>query len=393
MGSDHVYEDLVLRLSALPIDSATALLTCIAGALILLLVFRRSSLSHAKTSSVKPVSSSAPANSRLRVATIDPSRLNAPNYGYDDVRVSKLLIHPIKSCRGISVQSARYTPEGLENDRLWSIVDAETKAVLTARDFAKMVLITPRIDAEKGVLNVSFPDDSGCESFEVPLRPSEAMMMTWQSIEVTLWGSTIDSRVCEAVNSTTDATAILSAYFGKPVYLVYKSQRPRVCDPTDAFPVLKATTVYQDGYPILFLSEESMGVIEDETRGQVGIQGVDESWRKNRMVIERFRPNIIFHGGGPFAEDLWEEIGIVNETTSTTIPSFLVVSKCARCLLPNVSPETGIRDKAVPYKVLMKIRVGIDPKQKWKACVGCNGVPLQSGTVSVRDKSVLNNGA
>ncbi len=96
MGSDHVYEDLVLRLSALPIDSATALLTCIAGALILLLVFRRSSLSHAKTSSVKPVSSSAPANSRLRVATIDPSRLNAPNYGYDDVRVSKLLIHPIK---------------------------------------------------------------------------------------------------------------------------------------------------------------------------------------------------------------------------------------------------------------------------------------------------------
>ncbi|KAF9004923.1 hypothetical protein BDZ89DRAFT_604837 [Hymenopellis radicata] len=47
--------------------------------------------------------------------------------------------------------------------------------------------------------------------------------------------------------------------------------------------------------------------------------------------------------------------------------------------LPNVSPETGIRDKAVPYKVLMKIRVGIDPKQKWKACVGCNGFLYRVG--------------
>lgn len=53
--------------------------------------------------------------------------------------------------------------------------------------------------------------------------------------------------------------------------------------------------------------------------------------------------------------------------------------------LPNVSPETGVRDNAVPFKVLMKFRTGIDPKHKLKPCVGCNAVPSDSGTVKVGD--------
>lgn len=53
--------------------------------------------------------------------------------------------------------------------------------------------------------------------------------------------------------------------------------------------------------------------------------------------------------------------------------------------MPNVSPETGTRDAAVPYKVLMKFRTGLDPIQKFKPCVGCNGVPAGNGVVRVGD--------
>jgi uncharacterized protein YcbX len=53
--------------------------------------------------------------------------------------------------------------------------------------------------------------------------------------------------------------------------------------------------------------------------------------------------------------------------------------------LPNVSPETGIRDNAVPYKVLMKFRAGLDPTEKMKPCLGCNGVPSGNGGVNVGD--------
>lgn len=53
--------------------------------------------------------------------------------------------------------------------------------------------------------------------------------------------------------------------------------------------------------------------------------------------------------------------------------------------VPNVDPHTGVRDKAVPYKVLMKFRTGQDPEQLNKPCFGVNGVPHASGTVRVGD--------
>ncbi|KAJ3971530.1 hypothetical protein EV361DRAFT_777272, partial [Lentinula raphanica] len=57
--------------------------------------------------------------------------------------------------------------------------------------------------------------------------------------------------------------------------------------------------------------------------------------------------------------------------------------------LPNVCPDSGTRDKAVPYKVLMKFRIGLDPKNKMKPCVGCNGVPLGSGMIKVGDRVIV----
>lgn len=86
-------------------------------------------------------------------------------------------------------------------------------------------------------------------------------------------------------------------------------------------------------------------------------------------------------GGGPWVEDDWEEIMI----GSNNAPTISLVSKCARCLLPNVDPDTGEADKAVPYKVIMKFRLGLDPLQKVKPCVGSYAVPDAEGMVNVGD--------
>ena len=53
--------------------------------------------------------------------------------------------------------------------------------------------------------------------------------------------------------------------------------------------------------------------------------------------------------------------------------------------LPNVDTETGERDKAVPYKPLMKFRAEVDQKGVMKPWLGCNGVPHGQGVVSVGD--------
>ena len=108
--------------------------------------------------------------------------------------------------------------------------------------------------------------------------------------------------------------------------------------------------------------------------------------------------------GIPWAEDLWETIKIGENQSTVTL-----VSKCTRCLvgsstaldlgrvfsdqknccapcqLPNVDPDTGVRDKAVPYKVMMKFRAGLDPTHLNKPCFGCNGVPSGPGNVRVGD--------
>ncbi|KIM47725.1 hypothetical protein M413DRAFT_439401 [Hebeloma cylindrosporum] len=300
------------------------------------------------------------------------------------VIVSKILIHPIKSCRGISVQSAHYTPEGIENDRIWCIIDAQSLTVITAREVPKMVLIKPSIEPD-GTLKICFPNDSGCKDFSIPLKPADATLKSWTNFpKIVMWPehNPVDGYICESINEAKGtASATLSRYFEKPVHLVYKGSLPRKIAPTTSFPALDATAKYQDMYPMLVLSEESTGAIEKELQSHIGTQGIDERWRTDSVPIERFRPNIIFRGGGPFAEDDWEEIRIGSDNS----PPITLVSKCTRCLLPNVNPETGERDKAVPYKVLMKFRIGLDPTHRMKPCVGCNAVPYGNGTVKVGD--------
>lgn len=48
-------------------------------------------------------------------------------------------------------------------------------------------------------------------------------------------------------------------------------------------------------------------------------------------------------------------------------------------------PGTGVCDKAVPFKILMKFRSNVDARLKMKACFGVNGVPSKSGMVKVGD--------
>ncbi|KAJ7070680.1 hypothetical protein C8F01DRAFT_975612 [Mycena amicta] len=301
-----------------------------------------------------------------------------------EVLVSKILVHPIKSCRGISVDHARVTPEGLEYDRLWCVVD-EDSTIITARESPKMILITSEILEDLGVLSVSPP---GCETFSIPLKPGPDVLGNWRRIpkvmmyDLDTFG---DGYVCqsESASASRSPSAILSEYFGRPVHLVYKGPQARTCEPTATHPDLNANAVFQDCYPLMILSEESTMRIEEELRSNhIGKQGVEERWRTEKLVIERFRPNIVFRGAGAFAEDNWQQIRIGSTTIS-------LVSKCLRCLLPNVSPETGERDKAVPYKIIMKFRTGLDPQFAMKPCVGINGVALGDGEIRVGQRVVF----
>jgi uncharacterized protein YcbX len=73
----------------------------------------------------------------------------------------------------------------LQHDREWCLLDAKTHKVLTQRDLPRMVSIHPEIvldhaEENGGVLRVSFPPESGCETFETPLAPSADTLAEWE---------------------------------------------------------------------------------------------------------------------------------------------------------------------------------------------------------------------
>ncbi|TFK56328.1 hypothetical protein OE88DRAFT_1729848 [Heliocybe sulcata] len=314
-----------------------------------------------------------------------------PKKEVGSMKVSQILVHPIKSCRGTSVQEASFTPEGLKYDRHWSLIDPEKNKVLTARDIPTMVLITPNIEVDPaspdgGKLVISFPPESNAPTFDIPLEPSEATLSKWEVIEgIKIWSDTTDGYLVPASSSGAPSPSdILSAYASRPVQLVYKGPAPRNCD---LYPTFDATVRYHDGYPWLVCSEEGLEVVREQV-----VEWAAKEEGVKMGVEERFRPNIVLKGSGvPFIEDSLREIAILpskaNGNAAETPVS--LVAKCPRCLLPNVDPQAGIRDKAVPFKVLAKFRTGIDPANMKTPCFGCYGGPHGEGRVCVGDEVVI----
>lgn len=111
----------------------------------------------------------------------------------------------------------------------------------------------------------------------------------------TMFTVEVDGYICEALCPTWPSPSeILSKYFGLPVYLVMKGPKRRPCDPTLTSPDLNASAMFQDGFPLLVASDESLDNVGDEINrwasGEVNgksIRGIDDVWKASRVPMER----------------------------------------------------------------------------------------------------------
>jgi uncharacterized protein YcbX len=95
--------------------------------------------------------------------------------------------------------------------------------------------------------------------------------------------------------SSTDASPseLLSSYFGRDVLLVLKGPKRRLAIPTLSHPELAADVRFQDGFPLLLATTESLAAVQEKVRlsasGMEGwkVGGITPRWQTEELVIER----------------------------------------------------------------------------------------------------------
>ncbi|THH31975.1 hypothetical protein EUX98_g2252 [Antrodiella citrinella] len=254
---------------------------------------------------------SSPINTMVDLSKVDTSdplvnrHVQKSEIRLDEIRVSKILIHPLKSCRGTSVRESFYTPKGLQYDREWCIIDAETHDVLTARTLASTVLVIPRLEFDSsspygGFMVVSVPkNDGGYITFSVPIKPTPNVLKSWPHVtDVTMFKvMKMDGYIVQPLKpSDPSPHNILSTYFKRNVLLMMKGPEDRFSPGTPIFPTLDANVKYQDAYPLLIASEESLQALNDATRRALISNDTDpsriaglkkEKWQNRALEIER----------------------------------------------------------------------------------------------------------
>ena len=103
----------------------------------------------------------------------------------------------------------------------------------------------------------------------------------------------------------------------------------------EAYAPAGAVTSFSDAYPYLLIGQSSLNDLNSKITVPVS--------------MNRFRPNIVFTGGGPFEEDSFDSFTIGGNY-------FKGVKLCARCQVITISQENASKGKE-PSKTLSAYRM------------------------------------
>ncbi|KAL0476882.1 hypothetical protein AKO1_005678 [Acrasis kona] len=248
--------------------------------------------------------------------------------------VSKLMIYPVKSCGGISVDNWTVGEKGLYLDREWLIVRESDKKFCTQRELPKMALI-----------NTSFSKDMKHLILSNPQLNNHSLIIDYEEstlnknvVQITLWGSQYD-----AIDLGDESAQWVSEAMKMKVRIVRCTQDSTRTAPEKYGPTIvqqrgTTRTSFPDAFPVLLASEKSMTDLSNRISN-------------TKHSIIRFRPNIIVDGSIliPYEEDGWDQVLIGKSGM------FHSATQCLRCTVPNVNPDLGVKDAPV-QETLFKYR-------------------------------------
>lgn len=243
------------------------------------------------------------------------------------MRLSQINIYPIKSLKGISLDSSVVEERGLRYDRRWMLTTPDGM-FFTQREFPKMAIISVAVTGN----GLHVTSDTAGET-NVPFEPDKGertTVMIWQSVcdgliyngEVSEWFSDAIGTDCRLVYMPDDSRRSVNPRFNKNDNVVS----------------------FADGYPLMALSEASLAALNE----RIARQDADEDIQVP-LPMNRFRPNIVVTDCDAFSEDKWRQIRIGDAVFRSTKP-------CERCVITTVDQATGEITGKEPLKTLASYR-------------------------------------
>lgn len=296
--------------------------------------------------------------------------------------ISKLFIYPIKSCYGIELSTVDVRPEGLDLDRRWVLIDADNK-FLTIRQLSKMTLIRPRLSDDEGELIVDIPDEQNIlhPVLRVPTRPTRDHLDTNASLQtIKIWQDSPQAWVYSE-----SLTSELSAFLGQTVRLACKAHGAsdrQLPGPSSSAVLGRETSVgFADFLPVLVASQKSLDDMNNKLQDAKTVE------ERSPITIRRYRPNIVIDGDAlvPWSEDAWKTISFQTEGGNSLVLD--VTEVCLRCLVPNVDPETGVKNKHEPWDTGIQYR-RIAAVSKYKPAFGMLAVPRPSSAQAEKNQVI-----
>jgi uncharacterized protein len=249
----------------------------------------------------------------------------------NNLRVSQLFIHPIKSCGGIAVNEAPLIETGFEYDREWMVVDSDGVFV-TQRQMPRMALIQPTLRASDLVLRAP-----GMLALHLQLDAVEG------DCRVRVWDDTV-----EAFDMGNLAAQWFGDFLGQPMRLARFDPDVRRIASAQWTKEMESRTAFADGFPLLVTSTASL----DELNRRLADAGHDV------VPMQRFRPNIVLGGlDDAHGEDFIDTLTIDSPDGPVVVK---LVKPCGRCTIPDVNPATAEQGHAVadtmrPYRAEPRI--------------------------------------
>lgn len=263
--------------------------------------------------------------------------------------VKSLHIYPVKSARGIRLQTAKVKPRGLAGDRRFLLVDAEG-GFITQRQYPQLAqLCTRQIE---GGISLRWPKHGWVD---VPFPPPNNRK------QVTVWRSSVSAAQIEG-----EINAAISAWLGRSVSLVFMDKSAeRLANPK--WTPAPSQVSFADGYPILITNTASLTLLNNHITNTGG----------DALGMDRFRPNIVIDCNEPWAEDDWKSLQIGDVILD-------LVKPCARCIMTSIDQNTGEKHKKTALTALKNLHPSTDTENPG-VLFGWNAVPRTTGAISISD--------